>query len=168
MRVLAINGSHRKGNTGRLLKLLTAGLPAETIELRKHDIKPCDGNDYCVTAKRCRIRDDFKAIAAKMQAADVLVFASPSYFNNVTGRMKIFIDRCNVLWNSRALEGRKSVLCAIGADKANHVEGCLKALRNLAAGLHTKVLAQVMVEENNLERSMPQIEKARDAINAGI
>jgi len=170
-KVLAISGSHRKGNTERmlsaLLKEIDPCIEKKTINLRELDIGMCTGDDYCVDNKRCHIKDDFGMLAAEMQDADIIIFASPSYFNNVTALMKNFIDRCNVLWNSEALKGKgkKAVLCAIGADRKNHIEGCLKALRNLCGGIYLDVIGQLIIEENDIKAGMKSIRDTGEKIN---
>ncbi|MGI9952776.1 flavodoxin family protein [Moorellaceae bacterium AZ2] len=111
MKVLAINGSHRKGrNTARLLQTVleeARSLGAETdfIELSDYRIKPCLACDHCLKAVECSIKDDdMEWLVNQMKAADAIVLGSPVYVYNVTGLMKDFMDRmrwlhmkCNVL-----------------------------------------------------------------------
>ncbi|WP_258359132.1 flavodoxin family protein [Moorella sulfitireducens] len=111
MKVLAINGSHRKGyNTSRLLETVleevkNMGAGAELLELSEFHIKPCRACNHCLKVTGCSIKDDdMDFIAEKMKAADAIVLGSPVYVFNVTGLMKIFMDRtrwlhmcCNVL-----------------------------------------------------------------------
>lgn len=111
MRVLAINGSHRKGrNTARLLETVLEeagklGAETELLELGDYCIKPCRACDRCLKVVECSIKDDdMERIVDKMKAADAIVLGSPVYVYNVTGLMKNFMDRtrwlhmcCNVL-----------------------------------------------------------------------
>jgi multimeric flavodoxin WrbA len=100
MKVLAINGSHRKGkNTAQMLKIVLeetarAGAQTELLEVADLLIKPCLSCNRCLRRNACSIDDDDMGKAAeKMLAADAIVLGSPVYFSNVTGLMKIFIDR---------------------------------------------------------------------------
>lgn len=100
MKVMAINGSHRKGkNTAEMLKIVLeeaarAGAQTELLEITDLLIKPCVSCNKCLRRNACSINDDDMAgVAEKMLAADAIVLGSPVYFSNVTGLMKIFIDR---------------------------------------------------------------------------
>ena len=57
----------------------------------------------------------------KLPKADVIVLASPTYFANVTGLMKIFFDRCLPLYLSEKLKGKKVVLLTVGNFKKGEV-----------------------------------------------
>jgi multimeric flavodoxin WrbA len=46
-------------------------------------------------------RDDMDRITADLLEADVVLIASPSYWGDVTGQLKVFIDRCLPLCNAR-------------------------------------------------------------------
>lgn len=113
MKILAINGSHRKGrNTAGMLKLVlaeAAGLGAETelIELSQLNIKPCTACNRCLRTPVCSVQDDMKPLADKMLNSDAIVLGSPVYFGNVTGLMKNFMDRTRFLHMcENLLEGR--------------------------------------------------------------
>lgn len=100
MKILAINGSHRKGkNTATMLKVLLAeatagGAETELLELKDYQIKPCQACNKCLIEPRCAITDDdMSLIAEKMLAADGIVLGSPVYWGNVSTLMKNFMDR---------------------------------------------------------------------------
>lgn len=100
MRVIAINGSHRKGkNTAIMLQwvleeVTAANIETELIELTDYKITPCKACNFCLKEPECNIKnDDMMAIAEKMFKADGIVLGSPVYFTNVTGLMKVFMDR---------------------------------------------------------------------------
>ncbi len=100
MRVLAINGSHRKGkNTATLLKIVleeaqSLGAETELVELVDYNIKPCAGCNQCLRVAKCSVEDDdMHILVQKLLQADGIVLGSPVYFANVTGLMKIFMDR---------------------------------------------------------------------------
>lgn len=100
MRILAINGSHRKGkNTAALLNVVleeaqNLGAETELVELVDYNIKLCLGCNRCLRAVKCSIEDDdMEKLAQKLLQADGVVLGSPVYFANVSGLMKIFMDR---------------------------------------------------------------------------
>lgn len=100
MKIVAINGSHRKGkSTATMLKFVLeevalAGGETELIELIDYNISLCKSCNRCLIKTECSITDDdMGIIAEKMLAADGIILGSPVYFGNVSGLMKIFIDR---------------------------------------------------------------------------
>ena len=100
MRVLAINGSRRQnGNTSYLIQSLLApleqaGVTSEIIVLGDYRIEACTGCEACSDSWDCVIRDDFSALVSRMDAADAVILASPTYWYSVTSDMKRFVDRC--------------------------------------------------------------------------
>lgn len=100
MKILAINGSHRKGkNTAALLNTVleeaaSLGAATELIELSDYNIKFCLSCNKCLGKTQCSITDDDMAgIGEKMLEADGIVLGSPVYWANVTTLMKNFMDR---------------------------------------------------------------------------
>jgi multimeric flavodoxin WrbA len=100
MKLLAINGSRRKnGNTNCLIQSLLApadkcGAQTEIIFLGDYNIGACTGCEGCRSSWECVIKDDFAQIVKKIDDADGIVLASPTYWYSVTSDMKRFIDRC--------------------------------------------------------------------------
>lgn len=102
MKVLAINSSPHmaKGNTAMILipfldGMKEAGAEVDLINLKKLNVKPCLGCLSCWTKTpgKCIIRDDMDAVMPKIKEADILVFATPVYWDGVSGPMKMFMDR---------------------------------------------------------------------------
>jgi len=100
--VLAVGvcGSPRAGgNTEALLNVVLEGLRRHGFETRSlllRDLRfsPCTGCRGCVGKGSCIISDDFTRVATPaLLSADVVVVASPVYFNNVSALTKAFIDR---------------------------------------------------------------------------
>lgn len=100
MKLLAINGSRRKkGNTDYLIQSLLApadrgGVQTEIIFLGDYNIGGCTGCEGCKSTWECVIKDDFAQIVKKIDDADGIILASPTYWYSVTSDMKRFIDRC--------------------------------------------------------------------------
>jgi len=99
VKVLAINGSHRKGkNTANMLNIVleeakAEGADTELLEITDFNIKPCLSCNQCLRKTSCSIQDDVQVIANKMMEADAVILGSPVYFGNVTGLLKMFMDR---------------------------------------------------------------------------
>ena len=78
-----------------------AGHTVEKISLIGKDIQFCRGCLACQKTMRCVIRDDADQIVQeKMLHADVLVFATPIYYYEMSGQMKTLLDRANPLYPS--------------------------------------------------------------------
>lgn len=98
-RVVAVNGSPRKGMTqGRLeeIRALLADhdIEVEIISLRGKKINDCAGCERCVRQTGvCVQKDDAPEILERLQAADGFILASPVYVMNVTGKLKSLIDK---------------------------------------------------------------------------
>ena len=99
--ILILNGAPRKnGSTASLIKAFTEGAIASGNEVREAyiqgmDIKNCLGCDACMkTHAGCVQKDEGMAkIYDDLAWCDVIVFASPVFFGNVTAQLKAVIDR---------------------------------------------------------------------------
>jgi len=126
MKVLGISGSWRKnGNTAILVKEVlarceSAGIPVEFISLAGKEIKPCIGCEKCKETKWCVIEgDDWGGIAQQIVDSDVLVMGSPTYYYDISGHLKNFIDRTYSLYHDRKLAGRRGVAVAVNAENGS-------------------------------------------------
>ena len=75
-----------------------AGNAVEKITLKDKTIAFCKGCLACQTVGHCVIPDDANAITEKMGAAEVIVWATPIYYYEMSGQMKTMIDRANALF----------------------------------------------------------------------
>lgn len=98
MKVLAINGSGRgKGNTKTLLEAFGSGLPEsvdyEIIDLKSLNFGGCIGCEGCAKTNKCVVKDDMQMLYEKIEEADGMVLGSPTYYYNITAKMKAFVER---------------------------------------------------------------------------
>lgn len=77
-----------------------AGLDAEYISLKGKDIKYCIGCLSCQKTGKCVLKDDVADIMAKVKEAEVIVYATPIYYYEMSGQMKTLLDRLNPLYSS--------------------------------------------------------------------
>ena len=75
-----------------------AGNEVEFISLRGKEIKFCVGCLACQKLGRCVIKDDVNDIMAKVLEADVVCWATPIYYYEMSGQMKTLIDRMNAMY----------------------------------------------------------------------
>ncbi len=104
MNVLAFNSSPNMGNGNTALILnpflegmKKAGAQVETIYTAKMKINHCQADYACImkTHGKCIIQDDMQTMYPKLKEADIIVFATPLYFDGMTSTMKTLIER---LW----------------------------------------------------------------------
>ena len=98
LKILAICGSPRKGNTYKVLKSIKATYPnidISIMRLSKMNLKSCKGSYKCVHdgEEHCPINDDRDKIIEQMSAADGVIFASPVYMNFISALMKKLFER---------------------------------------------------------------------------
>ena len=105
-KVLIISASPRKNSNSEALALSfaegakEAGNEVEFISLRGKMINFCRGCFACQKTQRCVIHDDADEICQKMLNANILVFATPIYYYEMSGQMKTLLDRMNPLYPS--------------------------------------------------------------------
>ena len=75
-----------------------AGNDVEIIRMREKNIRFCLGCFACQRTGKCVINDDMAEIVPRMEQADVLVFATPIYYYEMSGQMKTLLDRANPLF----------------------------------------------------------------------
>ena len=101
MKVVAINGSPRKGgNCAQMLEVLGGVLAQEGIEFEvcqpSAKVHPCMACYHCLdhNTLRCVQADDgVNEIIEKCIEADAIVLASPVYHGGIAGSMKCVMDR---------------------------------------------------------------------------
>ncbi len=104
-KVIVISTSLRSGsNSDMLADKFTegarhAGHDVEKISLSGKDIRFCRGCLACQKLGRCVIDDDANGIMQKVLNADVIVWATPIYYYEMSGQMKVMIDRMNAMYS---------------------------------------------------------------------
>ena len=103
-RVLVISTSLRRGSNSDMLAdkfvegAMAAGNDVEKISLEGKEIQFCKGCFACQKLGRCVIKDDVNDIMAKVLEADVICWATPIYYYEMSGQMKTLIDRMNAMY----------------------------------------------------------------------
>lgn len=105
-KILIISSSPRKNSNSEALALAfaegarEAGHEVEFVTLRDKQVAFCRGCLACQKTQRCIIHDDADAIREQALHADVLVFATPIYYYEMSGQLKTLLDRLNPLYPS--------------------------------------------------------------------
>ena len=123
-KVLIISTSPRKNSNSEALAeafakgAQEAGHETELISLRGKNISFCRGCFVCQEKLRCVIHDDADLICQKALKADILVFATPIYYYEMSGQLKTLLDRLNPLFPSDYIFNDVYLLTAAAEDEA--------------------------------------------------
>ncbi|MCI2000699.1 MAG: flavodoxin family protein [Clostridia bacterium] len=77
-----------------------SGNSVEKITLKDKRIAFCTGCLACQELQKCVIADDAVEIVRKMHDAETIIFATPIYYYEMSGQMKVLLDRSNPLYPS--------------------------------------------------------------------
>ena len=143
--ILILSGSPRKhGNSDLLCDEFMRGAKesghnVEKVFLRNKKIGYCLACYHCKDHDGvCAIKDDMAELLDKMNAADVVVMASPVYFYSVNAQMKAFIDRCVAQWLK--IHDKTFYYIMTSAEDTKTVMDCtLECFRGLAKCLQGSV-----------------------------
>ena len=103
-KIIVISTSLRTGSNSDMLAdqfiegAKAAGHEVEKISLAGKDIKFCKGCLACQKLGKCIIKDDVNDIMQKVLNADVVCWATPIYYYEMSGQMKTLIDRMNAMY----------------------------------------------------------------------
>lgn len=99
MKAVCIIGSPwEQGSTACLVDSLIRGLRENGTQVKRYCLGKCDIR-YCLGCKKCYEsgicvqNDDVTGIVEDIFDADLVVIASPSYWGDITGQLKVFFDR---------------------------------------------------------------------------
>ena len=181
-KILILLGSPRvDGNSTRLAFAFAdaasrKGHSVQSLRLSALRIAPCDGCRRCweQTARPCVIRDDMDSVYPLLQAADVLVFATPLHFYTWSAPIKLLMDRlvCLTPYQKRNLKGKATILLATAANDRPVAFSGLKATYRLVAGFMNwkprgEILVGAVEAEDDISRQARTLARA-DALGARL
>lgn len=106
MKVTVFNGSPqgRNSRTHMMVQEILsgateAGAESQCFFLAEKNINYCRACTHCfeVELGKCAIEDDMQEMLSSYRKSDIVIFATPLYVDNVSGMMKVFLDRCLAL-----------------------------------------------------------------------
>jgi multimeric flavodoxin WrbA len=172
MRVVGFNGSARKGgNTTLLLRHVFAELEEEGIEtglveLSGKRIHGCTACHKCFANKdrRCAVKGDAaNDCIAKIDGADGILLGSPTYFTDVTAKMKALIERAGMVGRANETMYRRKVGAAVVAVRR---AGAIHAFDTMN---HFFLIAQMIVPGSSywnigVGREIGDVEKDEEGV----
>ena len=126
-KVLIIETSLRSGSNSDILAesfakgAKDAGNDVEIVSLKGKKINFCSGCFACQKLGKCIIDDDANEITEKILEAEVIVWATPIYYYEMSGQMKTMIDRANSLY-PRDYRFREVYLLSTAAEDETYTD----------------------------------------------
>lgn len=177
MQILILSGSrNREGKTAEAIKAIREGISkargnSETLFLTEQSLERCrqcdsDGWGLCRSEGRCVIEDDFSAIVEKVGCADLVVFANPVYFGDLSDSMKCFLDRLRRIVFFRRFMGGEAIketdkpamgLCYAGGS-GNGTISCCASLERVLQTCGFDVVDMIPARRQNLKAKIPILE----------
>lgn len=100
MKIIILNRSHRKNGATALIlnemyqKLETyPNVEVHFFHVADLNLKYCIGCCKCYKNGKCIFNDDIEKLSQNIETADGIIIGSPTYASNVSGQMKVVIDR---------------------------------------------------------------------------
>lgn len=149
-KVLVISTSLRQNSNSDLLAqkfaqgAREAGHQVEFVSLRGKDLRFCTGCMACMKGPRCVIQDDANAIVEQMGKAEVICFATPVYYYEMSGQMKTLLDRANPLYNADYAFRDIYLLTASAEAEDSASDGAVNGLKGWIACFEQARLAGVV------------------------
>lgn len=170
-KVLIIGTSPRiHGNSNILAKAFAdgaeeSGNDVEFIPLAGKTIGFCVGCWGCTQTHRCVFHDDADMVVQKMKDADVVVFATPIYYYEMSGQMKVLLDRTNALYTADYKFRDIYLLTTAEATSPDTPQQAVNGLKAWMKVFHKAHLAGALFAGGTFEdgtiKGHPEIEEAK-------
>lgn len=138
MRILAVAGSMRDGNTKRMIDEAVNHIHnmkyvnVKKVHLKDISMQYCNGCLMCDETGTCFWDDDMKHIADDVRNIDGFIFASPARWSLLSGEMKTFLDRLNPLAVNDELRGKKCVIFVVGQSEEDDSQSIQTAAKSIS------------------------------------
>lgn len=190
MKVTAFNGSPKGevGNTNVMVAAFlngaeNAGADIENIFLANKEINHCKACGSCIVSNgQCVIKDDMEDLITKYVESDIVVLATPLHIDNISGMLKVFMDRTLCIGNPLyekdehgEYRGGKSkffkngtppkivVISSAGYPQRSNFQVVSLLMKRVARNFHMEVIAEIYAAEGALLTA--QIKELEPIIN---
>jgi multimeric flavodoxin WrbA len=171
-RVTALVAGARKKHTYNAVAQFLSNLQAmgdievEIVRLSDYRIETCRGCKACCDKgeELCPLKDDRDVLIEKMMASDGVVFASPNYSFQVSGMMKVFLDRLGFAFHRPRFFGKAfTSIVAQGIYGGNKIVDYLDFVGN-GLGFNTVKGSCITTLEPMTEKQQHKIDRALTAL----
>ena len=175
MKIMVVNGSPKgkASNTNVMVSSFLKGAQeagAETVNvfLSEKKIEHCRGCHSCWVRGpgQCVINDDMLGVLSLAGGTDVIAFATPVYFENISGMLKVFMDRMTMIGSPhpqkdvkgesqdlKPTETRTPKLMMIsncGNPDSDEFQVISHWIKRVALKMHTEVIAEIYATQGKL------------------
>ena len=170
MKITVLNGSPRKQNTAAMVEAFAEGAKAaghevEVIQVGKMKINGCLACEYChgKGAGQCIQKDDMEKVMPAYKDCDMIVFASPIYYFDVTAQLSAAIQRVYAI-GKPAKATRAALL--LSSASPNPFEGAIATYRTMIGymGLEDAGIITAAGDENGSEAKLAEVKEFAESL----
>lgn len=149
-KILVVSTSPRmNGNSDTLANAFMKGALDAGHEVKKVNLSNtlpsfCKGCMLCQKSGRCSIHDEISEVIQEMVDMDVIVFATPIYFYEMSGQMKTFLDRTNPLFISDYKFKDIYLLATAADEELDTFDGAIQGLQGWISCFENTTLQGVL------------------------
>lgn len=172
MNITILNGSPRAGGNTEIMAedfkrgAAEAGHEVTLINLAGRKIAGCLGCQYCFTHDgECVQKDDMAAVLQVIDKTDLLVFASPVYWFDITAQLKCAIDRMY----ARGMIGFNFTKTALLLDSGSDgvYDAALAQYRAMCSYLSWQSIGEICIPDMTEKGSMREAALLRNVYELG-
>lgn len=162
MNIVIINGSHRRGgncsNFAECAKnILSATHSVNIFNLIDMNIGYCLGCLNCEEGLPCPIEDEFTTVLEPhLENADVIILATPTYFNMPSAAMVNFLDRTNKMCEYFADNNKKCLLYLVGQTDEESIGEACRCLRVYTEIMGMKEISEPVIQIARMPEDLPK------------
>ena len=170
MKITVLNGSPRKQNTAAMVEAFAEGAKAaghevEVLQVGKMKIGGCLACEYChgKGAGQCIQKDDMEKVMPAYKDCDMIVFASPIHYFDVTAQLSAAIQGVYAI--GKPTKVAKAALLLSSASP-NPFEGAIATYKTMIGfmGLEDAGIITAAGEENGSEAKLEEIRAFASAL----
>lgn len=163
MKIAILNGSPRKENTAAMVEAFAegareAGHEVDILHVGKMKINGCLGCEFCHTKGegKCVQKDDMEKVMPAYLESDMIVFATPIYYFDMTAQLSAAIQRVYCI--GKPAKATKAAML-ISSGSPGTCEGAIVSYKNMLAymGIEDAGVCALAGEENKSEEKLAEI-----------
>lgn len=182
MKAIIISGSRNpEGQTARaanafLNGFVEGGGEGEIVFLPSLKIERCrqcenSGWGICISEGKCIIDDDFASITEKIESSDIVVFANPVYFADLSESLRAFLDRYRrVRWpviSNHTHQDIPVVLISVAGGGGGGSPECMEIMARIVNRAGFQIEAQVAAKRQTLVKNSTDLFAIGKKLSAG-
>ena len=163
MKIAILNGSPKKGNTVAMVAAFEegakeAGHEVEVLHVGQMKIAGCLGCEYCHGKGEgsCVQKDDMEKVMPAYKDADMIVYASPIYYFDVTAQLSAAMQRIYAI--GKPVKAKKAALL-LSSMSPSPYEGAIATYKSMVGyiGLEDQGIITAAGDENGSEAKLNEI-----------